>query len=208
MINKFLKLIATISIVLLSITSLSIADSHISKKEIISELRKEIKELGEKPIKRKFLQGDTKFIAALKDQKEELEKEKAKRAKIDAVKEEIIKELDKLGEKPITETKDIDSDEEIIALRKQLEDLKKKVKDKKNKEKKDAKLKEDRKDAIQKVKKEILFLGETPISEFEVNNNDEYIAALNNQLEEIKIIKEQEEKEIQQSIPSWFIKVL
>ena len=182
MINKLLKLIATISIVLLSITSLSIADSHISKKEIISELRKEIKELGEKPIKRKFLQGDTKFIAALKDQKEELEKEKAKRAKIDAVKEEIIKELDKLGEKPITETKDIDSDEEIIALRKQLEDLKKKVKDKKNKEKKDAKLKEDRKDAIQKVKKEILFLGETPISEFEVNNNDEYIAALNNQL--------------------------
>ena len=207
MINKLLKLIATISIVLLSITSLSIADSHISKKEMISELRKEIKELGEKPIRRKFLQGDTKFIAALKDQKEELEKEKAKRAKIDAVKEEIIKELDKLGEKPITETKDIDSDEEIIALRKQLEDLKKKVKDKKDKEKKDAKLKENRNDAIQRVKKEILFLGETPISEFEVNNNDEYIAALNNQLEEIKVIKEQEEKEIQQSIPSWFIKV-
>ena len=207
MINKFLKLIVTISIVLLSITSLSIADSHISKKEMISELRKEIKELGEKPIRRKFLQGDTKFIAALKDQKEELEKEKAKRAKIDAVKEEIIKELDKLGEKPITETKDIDSDEEIIALRKQLEDLKKKVKDKKDKEKKDAKLKEDRNDAIQRVKKEILFLGETPISEFEVNNNDEYIAALNNQLEEIKVIKEREEKEIQESIPSWFIKV-
>ena len=207
MINKFLKLIATISFVLLSITSVSIADSHISKKEIISELRKEIKDLGEKPIKRKFLQGDTKFITALKDQKEELEKEKAKRAKIDAVKEEIIKELDKLGEKPITETKDIDTDEEIIALRKQLEDLKKKVKDKKDKEKKDAKLKEDRNDAIQKVKKEILFLGETPISEFEVNNNDEYIAALNNQLEEIKVIKEREEKEIQESIPSWFIKV-
>ena len=207
MINKFLKLIATISFVLLSITSVSIADSHISKKEIISELRKEIKDLGEKPIKRKFLQGDTKFITALKDQKGELEKEKAKRAKIDAVKEEIIKELDKLGEKPITETKDIDTDEEIIALRKQLEDLKKKVKDKKDKEKKDTKLKEDRNDAIQRVKKEILFLGETPISEFEVNNNDEYISALNNQLEEIKIIKEREEKEIQESIPSWFIKV-
>ena len=42
MINKFLKLIATISIVLLSITSLSIADNHISKKEMISELKKEI----------------------------------------------------------------------------------------------------------------------------------------------------------------------
>ena len=225
MINKFLKLIAITSIVLLSITSLSIADNHISKKEMISELRKEITDLGEKPVKRKFLQGDTKFIAALKDQKEELEKEKAKRAKIDAVKDEIVKELDKLGEKPITETKDIDTDEEIIALRKQLDDLKKKIKDKEEKEKKvakdkkladdkkkeeekkKAKLEEDRGDAIQSVKKEIFFLGETPLSEFEVNNNDEYIAALNDQLTEIRAIKEQEEKAIQESIPSWFIKV-
>jgi DNA repair exonuclease SbcCD ATPase subunit len=225
MINKFLKLIATISIVLLSITSLSIADDHVSKKEIISELRKDITELGEKPIKRKFLQGDKKYIANLKDQKEELEKEKAKQAKIDAAKEEIVKELEKLGEKPISETKDIDKDEEIIALRKQLDELKKKIKDKEDKEKKEAKekkladdkkkeeekkeakLKQDRDNAIQNVKKEIFFLGETPLSEFEVNNNDEYIAALNDQLAEIKAIKEQEEKEIQESIPSWFIKV-
>ena len=212
MINKFLKLIATISIVLLSITSVSIADDHISKKEMISELRKEITEFGEKPIKRKFLQGDTKFIAALKDQKKELEKEKAKRAKIDAVKNEIVKELDKLGEKPITETKDIDTDEEIIALRKQLDDLKKKIKDKEEKEKKvakdkkladdkkkeeekkKAKLEEDRGDAIQSVKKEIFFLGETPLSEFEVNNNDEYITALNNQLAEIEPSKNKRKK--------------
>ena len=283
MIHKFLKLIATISIVLLSITSLSIADNHISKKEMISELRKEINELGEKPIKRKFLQGDTKFITALKDQKEEIEKEKAKRAKIDAVKEEIVKELDKLGEKPIADTKDIDTDEEIIALRKQLDDLKKKTKDKEEKEKKEAKdkaeakkiadekekilseikeakeqlinelkklgkepvvtlgevdsnediialrkqlkqikdeiekertaeqdakeTKQARSESIQTVKKEILFLGETPISEFEATNNDEYIAALNKQLENIKQIKADEEKEIQQSIPSWFIKL-
>ena len=283
MIHKFLKLIAAISIVLLSITSLSIADNHISKKEMISELRKEINELGEKPIKRKFLQGDTKFITALKDQKEEIEKEKAKRAKIDAVKEEIVKELDKLGEKPIADTKDIDTDEEIIALRKQLDDLKKKTKDKEDKEKKEAKDKADakkiadekekilseikeakkqlvkelkklgkepvvtlsevdsnedvialrkqlkqikdeiekertaeqdaeetkqaRSESIQTVKKEILFLGETPISEFEATNNDEYIAALNKQLENIKQIKADEEKEIQQSIPSWFIKL-
>jgi hypothetical protein len=283
MIHKFLKLIATISIVLLSITSLSIADNHISKKEMISELRKEINELGEKPIKRKFLQGDTKFITALKDQKEEIEKEKAKKAKIDAVKEEIVKELDKLGEKPIADTKDIDTDEEIIALRKQLDDLKKKTKDKEEKEKKEAKdkaeakkiadekekilseikeakeqlinelkklgkepvvtlgevdsnediialrkqlkqikdeiekertaeqdaeeTKQARSESIQTVKKEILFLGETPISEFEATNNDEYIAALNKQLENIKQIKADEEKEIQQSIPSWFIKL-
>ena len=283
MIHKFLKLIVTISIVLLSITSLSIADNHISKKEMISELRKEINELGEKPIKRKFLQGDTKFITALKEQKEEIEKEKAKKAKIDAVKEEIVKELDKLGEKPIADTKDIDTDEEIIALRKQLDDLKKKTKDKEEKEKKEAKdkaeakkiadekekilseikeakeqlinelkklgkepvvtlgevdsnediialrkqlkqikdeiekertaeqdaeeTKQARSESIQTVKKEILFLGETPISEFEATNNDEYIAALNKQLENIKQIKADEEKEIQQSIPSWFIKI-
>ena len=283
MIHKFLKLIAAISIVLISITSLSIADNHISKKEMISELRKEINELGKKPIKRKFLQGDTKFITALKDQKEEIEKEKAKRAKIDAVKEEIVKELDKLGEKPIADTKDIDTDEEIIALRKQLDDLKKKTKDKEEKEKTEAKdkaeakkiadekekilseikeakeqlinelkklgkepvvtlgeldsnediialrkqlkqikdeiekertveqdaeeTKQARSESIQTVKKEILFLGETPISEFEATNNDEYIAALNKQLENIKQIKADEEKEIQQSIPSWFIKL-
>ena len=225
MINKFLKLIATILIVLLSITSVSIADDHVTNKEIISNLKKEITELGEKPVKRKFLQGNTKFIAALKNQKKELEEEKAKKAKIDAVKKEIVDELDKLGEKPITETKDIDTDEEIIALRKQLDDLKKKIKDKEDLEKKKAEEKKkadnkkkeeerkkaekikDRNEAIQNVKKEILFLGETPLSEFEVNNEDQYIAALNEQLAEIKILKAQEEKDIQQSIPSWFIKV-
>lgn len=225
MIKFFLKITTIAFIALFSLSSLSIADDHVSKKEIISELRKDITELGEKPIKRKFLQGDKKYIANLKDQKEELEKEKAKQAKIDAAKEEIVKELEKLGEKPISETKDIDKDEEIIALRKQLDELKKKIKDKEDKEKKkakekkladdkkkeeekkEAKLKQDRDDAIQNVKKEIFFLGETPLSEFEVNNNDEYIAALNDQLAEIKAIKEQEEKEIQESIPSWFIKV-
>ena len=225
MIKFFLKITTIAFIALFSLSSLSIADDHVSKKEIISELRKDITELGEKPIKRKFLQGDKKYIANLKDQKEELEKEKAKQAKIDAAKEEIVKELEKLGEKPISETKDIDKDEEIIALRKQLDELKKKIKDKEDKEKKEAKekkladdkkkeeekkeakLKQDRDDAIQNVKKEIFFLGETPLSEFEVNNNDEYIGALNDQLAEIKAIKEQEEKEIQESIPSWFIKV-
>ena len=232
MIDKFIKLIATISIVLLSITSLSLADDHVTNKEIILSLKNEISELGDKPIKRKFLQTDKKYIVVLKDQKEELEKEKAKQAKIDAVKEEIIKELEKLGEKPLSETKDIDTDEEIITLRKQLDELKKKIKDKEDlekkkaeekkkveekklaeekkkaeEEKKKAQLKQDRDQAIQSVKKEILFLGETPLSEFESNNNDEYIAALKEQLAEIKAIKEQEEKDIEQSIPSWFIKV-
>ena len=236
MIKKLSKFLAITSIAILSLSPVSLADNHLTKKEIVAELRKEINDLGEKPIKRKFLQTDKKYIVVLKDQKEELEKEKIKREKIEAVKKEIIQELEKLGEKPLSETKVIDSDEEIIALRKQLQELKdkiqkeadekkeaeeKKLAEEKKKaeekklaeekkqaeEKKKAKLKEDRDQAVQNVKKEILFLGETPLSEFEVNNNDEYIAALNKQLDEIKSIKEQEERDIQQSIPSWFIKV-
>ena len=281
----FLKLIFVTFISLISVSSLSIADGH-TIKEIIIDLKKEIIELGETPVKRKALQNGRLYIEDLKVQKEELEKEKAKQAKIDAVKNEIIKELEKLGEKPLSEAKDIDTDEEIIALRKQLDDLKKKIKDKEEKEKKEAEAKkiaaekekikneiklakeelinelkklgkdpvvtlseidsdedikalrnqlkaikeevEKEKDriekekaekkkkeetkqarlaAVQEVKKNILFLGETPISEFEATNNDEYIAALNEQLAQIKAIKEQEEKDIQQSIPTWFIKL-
>jgi DNA repair exonuclease SbcCD ATPase subunit len=281
----FLKLLVVSFIALLSLSSISIADGH-TIKEIIIDLKKEIIELGETPVKRKALQNGRLYIEDLKVQKEELEKEKAKQAKIDAVKNEIIKELEKLGEKPLSEVKDIDTDEEIIALRKQLDDLKKKIKDKEEKEKKEAeakkiaaekekikneiklakeelinelkklgkdpvvtvseidsdedikalrnqlkaikeevekekeriekekaekKKKEETKQArlaaVQEVKKNILFLGETPISEFEATNNDEYIAALNEQLAQIKAIKEQEEKDIQQSIPTWFIKL-
>lgn len=281
----FLKLLIISFIALLTLSSISIADGH-TIKEIIIDLKKEIIELGETPVKRKALQNGRLYIEDLKVQKEELEKEKAKQAKIDAVKNEIIKELEKLGEKPLSEAKDIDTDEEIIALRKQLDDLKKKIKDKEEKEKKEAEAKkiaaekekikneiklakeelinelkklgkdpvvtlseidsdedikalrnqlkaikeevekekeriekekaEKKKEeetkqarlaAIQDVKKNILFLGETPISEFEATNNDEYITALNEQLAEIKATKEQEEKDIQQSIPTWFIKL-
>jgi len=281
----FLKLIFVTFISLISVSSLSIADGH-TIKEIIIDLKKEIIELGETPVKRKALQNGRLYIEDLKVQKEELEKEKVKQAKIDAVKNEIIKELEKLGEKPLSEAKDIDTDEEIITLRKQLDDLKKKIKDKEEKEKKEAEAKkiaaekekikneiklakeelinelkklgkdpvvtlseidsdedikalrnqlkaikeevekekeriekekaEKKKNeetkqarlaAVQEVKKNILFLGETPISEFEATNNDEYIAALNEQLAQIKAIKEQEEKDIQQSIPTWFIKL-
>ena len=281
----FLKLLVVSFIALLSLSSTSIADGH-TIKEIIIDLKKEIIELGETPVKRKALQNGRLYIEDLKVQKEELEKEKVKQAKIDAVKNEIIKELEKLGEKPLSEAKDIDTDEEIVALRKQLDDLKKKIKDKEEKEKKEAEAKkiaaekekikneiklakeelinelkklgkdpvvtlseidsdedikalrnqlkaikeevkkekeriekekaEKKKNeetkqarlaAVQEVKKNILFLGETPISEFEATNNDEYIAALNEQLAQIKAIKEQEEKDIQQSIPTWFIKL-
>ena len=209
------KIIASLSIIILSLSSISLADDHISKKEIIVILKQEITELGDYPKKRKFLQSSKDYIAILKEQKKEIKK----RNKIEAARKELVKELEKLGEKPKSETKDIDTDEEIIALRKQLDEVKariqkeKKAKEKKlaeekkkaDAEKKKEKLTQDRAEAIQNVKKEIIFLGETPLSEFEANNNDEYIAALNNQLEEVKALKLQEEKEIEQSIPDWFI---
>ena len=209
--NKFFKtILASILSIFLSIglANISIADDHKPKKEIIKDLKKEIHDLGGEPIKRKhLLYSDKKWIVDLKEKLEKLKKEKKKQDRIEAAKLEIQKEIEALGGKPITKTKDIDEDEEIIALRKQLNELKaekdkKKAKDKKTKENKKA-----RDEAIQSIKKEIIFLGETPISEFEINNEDKYLAALNKQLDELKMIKEQEEKEIQQSIPSWFIKI-
>ena len=225
MIKKIFKLLIVL-LIPLTLTSLSFAaDTKEERKKIVKQLTKEIVELGEKPIKKKFLQGTSDYIVILKEQRDELLKEKELKESIEAVKKDLINELEKLGEKPITKTREIDKDEEIIALREQLKKIKdelkkkeeaekKKAKEKKladdkkkEEEKKKAKKERDRNEAIQSVKKEIIFLGETPISEFEANNNDEYIAALNKQLDEIKKIKEQEEKEIQQSIPGWFIKV-
>ena len=232
MIKKIFKLLIVL-LIPLTLTSLSFAaDTKEERKKIVKQLKTEIVELGDKPIKKKFLQGTSDYIVILKEQRDELLKEKELKDAIESVKKDLINELEKLGEKPITKTREIDKDEEIIALREQLEKIKdelkkkeeaekkkaeeKKKKDKEKKladdkkkeeEKKKAKKERDRNEAIQSVKKEIIFLGETPISEFEANNNDEYIAALNKQLDEIKKIKEQEEKEIQQSIPSWFIKV-
>ena len=232
MIKKIFKLLIVL-LIPLSLTSLSFAaDTKEERKKIVKQLKTEIVELGDKPIKKKFLQATSDYIVILKEQRDELLKEKELKDAIESVKKDLINELEKLGEKPITKTREIDKDEEIIALREQLEKIKdelkkkeeaekkkaeeKKKKDKEKKladdkkkedEKKKAKKERDRNEAIQSVKKEIIFLGETPISEFEANNNDEYITALNKQLDEIKKIKEQEEKEIQQSIPSWFIKV-
>ena len=56
-----------------------------------SLIKKEIIELGETPVKRKTLQPGREYIEDLKVQKEILEKEKAKQAKIDAVKNGLMK---------------------------------------------------------------------------------------------------------------------
>ena len=143
-------------------------------------------------------------IKALKDKYDELKKAKAEKEKeerLKALKEEIESEIIALGAKPVTQNSEFADDANIQALGKQLEQLRIEAESKKAAEK----LEGERQEVIQVVRKEILELGETPISEYVVNNEDEFIKALNSQLEEIKKIKAQEEKEIQESIPEWFI---
>ena len=186
-----------------------------AKKELI----KEIEALGAKPVTETDPIDENDEIIALRKQLEEIKKTKdklkadaEKEERIDEAKKELIKEIEALGAKPITSTQDIDQDEEIIALKKQLDEIKAYKEDQKQKEIADAEKKkteeefqENRNELINKVKNEIIKLGGTPVLEFEVTNQDQYVEALKKQIDEIKALKEKEEKEIQQSIPEWFI---
>ena len=228
--NKFLKIITTALLALflsLNFSTISVADNHdkSAEAEIIKELKKEIYSFDAEPPKKKLFQSKKKYIPILKEQLAELKKEEEKNKKVEALKKEIIKEIESLGENPVTENKEVNKDQEIIALKKQLEDIKsskaaekkktddkkaadKKIADKKAADKKAADENEQsRAEVIQSIKNEILFLGETPFLEFEATNEDEYFDALRKQIDEIKAIKAEEEKDIQQSIPSWFIKI-
>ena len=228
--NKFLKIITTALLALflsLNFSTISVADNHdkSAEAEIIKELKKEIYSFDAEPPKKKLFQSKKKYIPILKEQLTELKKEEEKNKKVEALKKEIIKEIESLGENPVTENKEVNKDQEIIALKKQLEDIKsskaaekkktddkkaadKKIADKKAADKKAADENEQsRAEVIQSIKNEILFLGETPLLEFEATNEDEYFDALRKQIDEIKAIKAEEEKDIQQSIPSWFIKL-
>ena len=126
---------------------------------------------------------------------------------------EIQNQIKDLGGSPISESeakfkKKLDKDKYISALKDQLKELKEK---KANKEA-DAKAKaakdkkqENRKEAIQKYKSEIIMLGETPMLEFEVGTEDKYLAALKKQFEEAKKIKKEEEQKIKEAIPEWYV---
>ena len=150
------------------------------KQDMIAEIQTEIMGLGETPLtkdeaKYKGLLGNDKYIKALKEQLAEVKK---------------LKEAEKQ-----------DSDKKLAD-----------AKAKKEKEDADAKIAEEkakkekiRAKAIQDVKKEILFLGETPMPEYEFTSEDKYIAALRKQIEEIKKIKEEEEAKINAEIPEWYI---
>jgi chemotaxis protein histidine kinase CheA len=214
-------------------TTLAESDKKQTKIQIILELKKEITELGSKPVKR-GIRANNKFIAILEEQLEELKEEKKKlkekkkkeddlKLARDKRKKELEAEIkDKYGETPITESqKEVDEDEEIKALIKQKEELEKKeaeekkkaeaVKKAKEEKEKAEKAKEEkeqkRAETIARVKKEIYFLGGTPILEFEIESDDQYIEALRKQIEDLEIKKAAEEKEIRESIPEWFVKM-
>ena len=195
------------------------------------ELTKELEELGEKTVSKEVseLESDEQIIALRKQIEEAKAKNKAAEEKkkldekIAAAVEKLKEELVALGGEPIVDTSDIDSDDQIKALKKQIKDIKEKkeiekaeaekkaeeeriAKEKKDKEEKIAKEKKQKRlKAIESVKKEILMMGETPISEYEFTTEDKYIAALKKQVEEIKKIKEQEELAKKNEIPQWWI---
>jgi chromosome segregation ATPase len=257
-ISKLFIVIFSVFILCVSSVNYSYADNHLSKKEIVKELKKEITNLGGSPVKRKHLLSSlTKWIDELKLQLEKLKKiealkaelnkeledlgekieikenqeieaddqivalrkkieevkaKKKKDAKIAVAIEMLKDELAALGEEPTIDTSDIDSDEDIKALKKQIKDIKEKKKAKKaeaekkeEEEKKAEEKKQTRLDAIEKVKKEIYFMGETPMSEYEFTTEDEYIAALRKQVEEVKELKEAEELKINAEIPEWYV---
>jgi len=183
------------------------------------QIENQIIELGAEPItkEKKFANDDE--ISALRNQLEETKKiklktiqdkikelkialeKKEKKERLDILKEEIESEIILLGAKPVTENSEFANDENVIALEKQLQQLRIDADNKENADNLEA----DRQKVIAVIQQNILELGETPISEYLVNNEDEFINVLNKQLEKIKSIKEQEEKEIQESVPNWFI---
>ena len=135
-----------------------------------------------------------------------------------------------IGGTPLTEDEAkykgaLGKDKYIVALEKQLLEIKALKQEEKNatkkkadqlkikqeKDKAEAKKKADeaekeknRAAAIQDVRKEILFLGETPMPEYEFTSEDKYIAALRKQIDEIKKLKEEEELKINAEIPEWY----
>ena len=152
----------------------------------------------------------------------------------ETVKQDMIAKIQtdimSIGGTPLTEDEAkykgaLGKDKYIVALEKQLLEIKALKQEEKNaakkkadelkikqdKEKAEAKKKADeaekeknRAAAIQDVRKEILFLGETPMPEYEFTSEDKYIAALRKQIEEIKKLKEEEEFKINAEIPEWY----
>ena len=224
--RKITKIFLNLFFVFILITSYTTTANAESAKQkdlrLISELKENIENLGETPIKKKPFKHNLRkdYIAALKEQLKKIEKEKGIKDKKQVLLDDLckqIKELDPDAKTVCDESTDaLDKDKDVIALKKIIKEKEeeKTVKEKAAKEKaakeaeeKVAKQEEEEKREISiiKVKKEIYFLGGTPISEFEIETEDAYLQALRKQIEELKIQKEAEEKEIAESIPEWFL---
>ena len=136
---------------------------------------------------------------------------------------EIKGEIKALGGTPLTEAEikyqgKLNKDKYIVALRNQLNDIKRLKEEEEKKAEADKKAEEEKKKAaeakkkkekdrakvIQQIKKEIYFLGGTPLLEFELGSEDKYIAALKKQIDELKAEKQAKEKEVNETFPEWF----
>jgi len=180
-------------------------------KQKTSEKKKADKKKADEKKKADKKKADEKKKADKKKADENKKADEKKQALVDDLRKQIL-DLDP-NAKPVTDdTDELDKDKDIISLKKQLEDIKnkkaeekKKADEKKKAEEAKEKVKERRLAAIVRVKKEIYLLGGTPVAEFEVETQDAYIDALKKQIEELKVLKEAEEKEIAEAIPEWYL---
>ena len=141
--NKSTKIFITIFFIFafISVNLSPVKAESLKQKEVrlIAELTEKIENLGETPIKKSPIKHNLrkKYIAALEEQLEKLEKEKGIKEKKQALMDDLINQIKELDPdvKPVSDdsTDALDKDKDIIALKKQLEDIKKKNKDDKKK---------------------------------------------------------------------------
>ena len=89
--NKLTKIILTFLLlvtVAMGYSTVAMADSK-SEKQLITEMVQEIEDLGATPIK-KGLKSRKKYISVLKEQLEELQKQKKKQALMDDLRKQIL----------------------------------------------------------------------------------------------------------------------
>ena len=119
------------------------------------------------------------FFSSLQKWIDELEAQLEKLKKIEALKAELNKELEDLGETVESkEDNEIEADEQIIALRKQIEEVKAKKKAAEERKQREAKIAV----AIEMLKDELAALGEEPIIDTSDIDSDEDIKALKKQI--------------------------
>ena len=160
------------------------------KQDMIAKIQTDIMSIGGTPLtedeaKYKGSLGKDKYIVALEKQLLEIK---------------ALKQEEKNAAKKKADDLKAKQEKEKADAKKKADDLKAKQ----EKDKAEAEKEKNRAAAIQDVKKEILFLGETPMPEYEFTSEDKYIAALRKQIDEIKKIKSEEEFKINAEIPEWY----